>query len=311
MKNIAVSILILFTLLLQAFPLSAQGNEPKEVLIIGTMHYVPNIVKNSYKPLLKRAKKYAPEAIYVETPQADDTLSMKNAYPKFLAQVDTLRQELELDLEEVAQAQCKPLNTMSREDFKLLNQYYSLQLDHANAAYYQYLYQHGLEGSPQPTQEEDGDLTAKLAIHLGLKKLRSMDNQWYRPDYHRAWAACNKADREDGEIKNLKKISSGLRRTEIIAGLMGRVGMYVNSPKIMTKYHITNSFRYRETECEPCSEGRELWDARNLQMARNIGHQIREHAETRNMVIVGAGHVIGLQEVLEREFPDITVRLLR
>lgn len=311
MRNIALIIVILFTFLLQAFTLSAQKNQPKEVLIIGTMHRVPDIVKNCYKPLLKKAKAYAPEAIYVERSQASDTLSLKNAYPKFLTRADTLKQQLTINSEKLAQVQCKPLSALSREDFKLLNQHYTLSLDHANAQYFKYLYEYGFEGSPEPTQEENGDLTAKLAIHLGIKALRSMDNQWYRHDYHRAWASCNKAGRKDGEIKNLKKIISGLTRSEIFAGLMGRVGMYTNTPKIMTKYHLINSFRYRKTECTPCTEGRDLWDARNLEMARNIGNQVRENIETRSVVIVGAGHVIGLQEALESEYPDITVKLLR
>jgi hypothetical protein len=236
---------------------------------------------------------------------------MKNTYPKFLHLVDSLRNVWELDSHQLAQAECKALNNMQKADFSIMKQKYILEGDHANAQFYRYLEKYGLEGSPKPSQEEDGDLTAKLAIHLGLKELRSMDNQWHRPEYHRAWAACNKADRKDGEVKKLKKIYRSLIRTEITAGLFGRVGMYTNNPKIMTKYHIINSFRYRETDCEPCVEGRELWDARNLQMARNIGDQIRENSQTRNIVIVGAGHVIGLQEVLEREYPDITVKLLR
>jgi len=49
--------------------------QEKEVLFIGTMHTVPKIVKNSYKPLLKKALKYHPEAIYVESPLANDTIS--------------------------------------------------------------------------------------------------------------------------------------------------------------------------------------------------------------------------------------------
>lgn len=311
MKNTALIIAIFFSAFFQTHLLSAQNDGLKEVLIIGTMHKVPNIVKHSYRPLLKEAKQYRPEAIYVETPQASDTLSMKNTYPKFLKMVDSLRTVWELDGAKLAQAQCKPLKKMNREDFKLLKQYYILEGDHANAQYFQYLEKYGLEGSSKPTQEEDGDLTAKLAIHLGLKELRSMDNQWHRREYHQAWAACNKADRKDGEIENLKKIIRGLSRSEIFAGLTGRVGKYTNNRKIMNKYHMINSFRYREVECAPCTEGRDLWDARNLQMARNIGDQIRNHPASRNVVIVGAGHVIGLQEVLEREYPDIQVKLLR
>ncbi|PHN05579.1 DUF5694 domain-containing protein [Flavilitoribacter nigricans] len=311
MRDIALIVIIIISFLLQNFSSYAQAPARKEVLIIGTMHSVPDIVKHSYKPLLRKAKAYQPEAIYVESPQASDTLSLNNTYPGFLDQVDSLKQVWELTPEKLARAQCKPLEAMQREDFEILRQHYLLQLDRANAAYYKYLYKFGRKGSPKPTQEEDGDLTAKLAIHLGLKTLRSMDNQWYRQDYHRAWAACNKMDREDGEIVHLKKILSSLKLPQTIAGLTGRLGMHVNSKNATTKYHITNSFRYRETACAPCTEGQKLWDARNLEMARNIGNQIRENTETRSIVIVGAGHVFGLQEALAQEYPDIEVKLLR
>ena len=52
--------------------------QEKELLIIGTMHEVPSIVSHSYRPLLKYAKKYKPEAIFVEDIRPDDTLSLKN-----------------------------------------------------------------------------------------------------------------------------------------------------------------------------------------------------------------------------------------
>lgn len=99
------------------------------------MHQVPGIVKHAYKPLLKRAKAYAPEAIYVERPDASDTLSLSLAYTKFLHQADSLRKVWQIDPEQLSQAQGKPLHAMDREDFKLLNRHYILQLDYANAAY--------------------------------------------------------------------------------------------------------------------------------------------------------------------------------
>ncbi|MDR0660761.1 MAG: hypothetical protein LBG19_08170 [Prevotellaceae bacterium] len=49
--------------------------QQKEVLIVDTMHAVTRIVKNSYKPLLKRALGYQPEAIYVEYVMPDDVAS--------------------------------------------------------------------------------------------------------------------------------------------------------------------------------------------------------------------------------------------
>jgi hypothetical protein len=309
--KIYLLILLTFFFLLPAHSVFAQNNAPKEVLIIGTMHHVPDVVKNSYKPLLKRAKRYAPEAIYIEAPQPWDTVSLKNSYPKFYAKADSLCRTLQLDRKQVETALHKDLDAMSREDFQLLHQFYTIQRDPANAEFYHYLFQHGTEGSPKPTQEEDGDLTAKLAIHLNIRKLYSMDNQWYRREYHQAWAQCAKADRKDGEIKNLKKLYNSLTFPEIFNALLGRTGVYNNSKTATQKYHILNSFRYRETTCAPCEEGTKYWDLRNREMARNIGRQIQAHDHQRSVVIVGAGHVTGLREALRGEFPEIKIKLVR
>lgn len=67
------NVFIIFMGLFIALFCSAQE---KELLIIGAMHTVPKIVKNSYKPLLDYTIEYKPEAIYVEYIHPDDTLSM-------------------------------------------------------------------------------------------------------------------------------------------------------------------------------------------------------------------------------------------
>jgi hypothetical protein len=79
--------------------LTAQ-NKQQEILIIGTMHTVPKIVKNSYKPMLKFAKKYNPEAIYVEAPLAHDSISweyLKNGWSKGYQQFYKLSDSLQKD----------------------------------------------------------------------------------------------------------------------------------------------------------------------------------------------------------------------
>ena len=96
--------------------------QEKEVLLIGTMHTVPKIVKNSYKPLLKRALKYTPEAIYVESPRANDTISWEylkdgwsKNYKKFYFLADSLQQHFNFS--------SKQLNFLLKKDFsKLANQ---------------------------------------------------------------------------------------------------------------------------------------------------------------------------------------------
>lgn len=310
MKNYGHIFFLLIEFFLTAFNLVGQVNTQQEVLIIGTMHEVPKIIGNSYKPLLKKAKAYDPQAIFVERPQASDTLSLQNVYTKFLHLSDSLNISIALNQAGLAAAMAKPLSAMNTADFKLLNRYYILERDYANAEYYKYLSRYGFSGPKKPTRNENGDLTAKLGIHLGLKEIHSMDNQWYRKEYHQAWSACVKAGKKDGEIEILKKLNKGAFWKERYNGATAQYGRYTNAPKTTQLYHTINSFRYRETPCEPCTEGGKYWDLRNLEMARNIGNQIRGNGKERSVVVVGAGHVVGLKEALAAEYPEITVKLL-
>lgn len=310
MKKYGHILFLVCELVLTAFNLVGQVEEPKEVLIVGTMHEVPKIIKNSYKPLLKKAIAYDPQAIFVERPQAEDSRSLEGVYTKFLSQADSFSTHHPVDEAQIQLTLAKPLSSMTESDFSSLKHYFVIRRDYANAEFYAYLAKHGLGGSKKPTRNENGDLTAKLAIKQGIKQIKAMDNQWYRKEYHQAWQACAKASRKDGESQNLKKMYKKAWWEERWNGAIGRFGMYTNSAKTTQEYHLINSFRYRKTECEPCSEGAKYWDLRNLEMARNIGRQITEGREVRNVVVVGAGHVVGLKEALEAEYPDIEVKLL-
>ncbi len=55
MKKYNQIFFFIFELIFTAFTLVGQTEQPKEVLIIGTMHEVPKIIRHSYKPLLKKA----------------------------------------------------------------------------------------------------------------------------------------------------------------------------------------------------------------------------------------------------------------
>ena len=76
---------ILFFILI--FSYSLVFGQQKEIVLVGTMHQVPKILKNSYKPLYKKSLAYKPDAIFVETAMPDDSLSwqyLKNGYSKSL-----------------------------------------------------------------------------------------------------------------------------------------------------------------------------------------------------------------------------------
>jgi len=291
------------------FHLLAQEQQ-KEVFIIGTMHGVPKIVKNSYKPLLKIAKKYNPEAIYVERVRPDDTLSLKNYYSKFLHFADSLSNLFTIDEVKFNNLQKADLQSLKSDDFAYLANCYIVKRDYANYRYYDYLHQYGVKGARKPLRNENDDITHKLAIALQQRYIFSMDDQQTNPQYFQASRACRRAGRDNGDNKIGNKLNSKDNINSIFASISGRLGKYNNKLKTLELYHLVNSFRYVKNTCEPCDQATDYWDQRNFRMAKNIAEQVKDNAHHKNIVIVGAGHVIGLKEALQKHYPDLTIKLM-
>lgn len=123
-KKLTITLFIIFPMICSA--------QKKELLIIGTMHTVPNIVKNAYRPLLKYAIDYAPEAIYVEYIQTRDTISLKNHTPQFLHQSDSIQRECSIDEVSFRLLRKKKLTELNNEEYHLLAISYLAQRDKAN-----------------------------------------------------------------------------------------------------------------------------------------------------------------------------------
>ena len=118
-------VLVLFLGILISLFCDAQE---RELLIIGTMHTVPESVKDSYRPLLDYALEYAPEAIYVEYIHPDDTLSINLYTPGFLEKSDSLRQSYHFDEKFFLELGDKRLTDLSKKDFEFLSQSYLRQI---------------------------------------------------------------------------------------------------------------------------------------------------------------------------------------
>lgn len=286
-------------------------NQQKEVLIIGTMHGVPKIVKNSYRPLLRKAKKYKPEAVFVEISRAEDTLSLKNGHPWLIPFADSIQQNTQFDESKILQLKNKSLKALSSEEFMLLSTHYYANREVANGHYYRYLSKYGFKGRKKPSQAEDEDLSFPLAAEMKLKSVHPMDFQHDRSEYGKTAQQCYIASSKDQESEEINKALKRNTIREYLSAMVGRLGHHNNAPKTFKIYHDINSMDFRKTECEPCKKSQFYWNKRNQMMVRNIGNEIMRSDKIKNIVVVGAGHVYGMKVIFEKEYPDIKVRLLR
>ena len=284
--------------------------QEKELLIIGTMHDVPKIVSHSYKPLLKYAKKYRPEAIYVEYNRPDDTLSIKNYTPRFLNLADSLLKSHDIDEHRFQELKAKQLSEMNTSDFSFLAETYLLKKDRANYIFYDYLKNYGTAGPRKPLQEETGDLTIPLAIAMGITELIPIDDHQTEKDYQRAWSNAVKAGKDTGDDIILAQLLKKDRRQRVWPSLWGKLGKYTNKSQTLRRFYLINSCRYVTHPNEYSNAAQQLWDERNYRMAGHLAEQIKTNPYHRNILIIGAGHVISLKEILNQIYPELKVKLM-
>ena len=312
MKTQITLISILF---LSIFNLLAQKQQ-QEILIVGTMHTVPKIVKKSYKPMLRFAKKYNPEAIYVESPMANDTISWEylkegwsKNYQQFYKLSDSLQKNFNFNQTKFNVLSTKDLKDLNADEIDYLINSYGYKRDNGNFELLSYIKKHGIKGAKKPTRHEDGDLTYKLAINQNLKVI-NMDDQQTNGLYHPAWKKCLKEGRKNGSNAIGSKINKKQYNSAKIPAILRKLGKHTNKRKSLESLHKMSSFNYITEDTEGCLEGRKYWNERNMRMAKNIGSQVVESGKIRNIVMVGASHVIGLEKELKANYPDLKVILM-
>lgn len=308
-------ITFLTVLFLSIFVLSAQKQQ-QEILIIGTMHTVPKIVKKSYKPMLRFAKKYNPEAIYVESPMANDSISWNylkkgwsKSYQKFYQLSDSLQQSFNFNQQKFDHLSTKKYTDLNTIDIDYLINSYAYKRDNGNYGLLKYIKKHGIKGAKKPTRHEDGDLTYKLALKQNLK-VKNMDDQQTNGFYHPAWKKCVKEGSKNGSNAIGSKINKKQYNSAKIPAILRKLGKHTNKRKSLNQLHKMSSFSYVTQETEGCLEGRKFWDERNMRMAKNIGNQVLKSGKTRNIVMVGASHVIGLEKELKANYRNLKIILM-
>lgn len=303
-------------ILLSIFNLLGQ-KQPQEILIVGTMHTVPKIVKNSYKPMLHFAKKYNPEAIYVESPMANDTISweyLKNGwskgYQKFYKLSDSLQKYFDFNQSKFDDILQKPFASMNDTDLNYLMTSFAYKRDNGNYGFYKHLRKYGTTGSKEPLRHEDEDLTYKLALAMNQKRVINIDDQQTNKEYHNAWRKCSKEGSDNGNNAANSKLYKKNYNSAILPAIFRSLGKHTNKPKSLQQLHDMASFSYVIEDTEGCKEGRKYFDERNMRITKNIATQVIKSNKQKNIVIIGAAHVIGLQKEFKEKYPNLKVILM-
>jgi hypothetical protein len=251
-----------------------------------------------------------PEAIYTEDIRPNDTLSLKNFTPKFLSIADSLSRTETIDEERFQELKKKRLSELGSDDYAFLTKTYLMKRDRANYSYYNYLKTYGIAGSKKALRNENGDLIIPLAIAMGITELIPVDDHQTEKEYQLAWSKSIKAIKETGDDAVLSKLFKRDRQKRVWPSLWGKLGKYTNKPETLHRYYLVNSCRYVNHQNESTNAVRQLWDGRNHRIAENLAEKIKANPYQRNILIIGAGHVISVQEMLKQIYPELKVKLM-
>ncbi len=307
--------LICLLYVISAQHLAAQDQQ-KEVLIIGTMHQVPKTLKNSYRPLYKAALSYEPDAIYVETAMPDDDESwayLKDGYSNFLRDFysvsDSMRQAYDFDAERHQELFALRYSSLQTEDIRTLLRDYLYLRDAANFKLYKYVQKYGLDYD-KSLRNEDNDLSHRLAIHLGHREIYATDDQRTNAEFHEAYAECVKTTANTSTDKKAKKINRKLTWRAIGPSIFGRYGINGNKTKNLILLDSLSAMRYSTGAHESCDLAIDYWDQRNHRIAKNLAEQILKSDRSKHLLVIGGAHVIGIQQELSEQYPQIKVILM-
>ena len=199
---------------------------------------------------------------------------------------------------------------MDAADFEFLSEAYLQMRDRANYTYYDYLKTYGIAGPKKPLRKENGDLIFPLAISMGITELLPVDDHQTEPEYQRAWRSAMKASSGTDDGKILAKMIKKDSRSRVWPALWGRLGKHTNKPATLQRFYQMNSCRYVTKPNEYSQAVKQLWDKRNHRIAENIAEQMKANPYHKGILVIGAGHVISVKEMLKQVYPELQVRLM-
>jgi hypothetical protein len=247
---------------------------------------------------------------------ANDSLSwnyLKNGwsqnYQIFYRISDSLQKTFNFNQQKFDMLSNKLYQDLTNDEIDYLINSYGYKRDNGNYGFMRYLKKHGVKGSKKPTRHEDGDLTYKLALYKNLK-VTNMDDQRNNGLYHKAWSKCIKEGTINGNNLMSSKLNKKQYNSALLPAIFRGLGMHTNKLTTLSRLHKMASFSYVEKDTQGCIEGRKYWNDRNDRMAKNIAKQVLAADKTRNIVLVGASHVIGLEKELKENYPNLKVILI-
>ncbi len=269
-----------------------------EILILGTVHHFKDEYKflQNFKKVQNDIASYNPDIICIEAIPINDTLSLKEIWPKNMLRADSLKKDLQnRNFDNIAtEKQLQGAHLYSNYDF--WNAYFLWDsLENSNSSPGPFSkYHRNLNNS------EYGNIVFPAARKLGITKLQNID---YRYGENAFLENNNKVMKKLLFNLKLKLIRSYLKIQKKYkkANENGRLIEFVNEQEFQDSFStLIDELPDKLPRSEEASSVKDSWHQRNRIMADRIYASAHSNNASRVLVTVGAAHVSHIKYYLEQ-----------
>jgi len=329
-KILNLGFILSVVLLLTDLSLRAQSqpNNKPEVLLCGTIHYIPDSLKQNWISFRKFLEDYKPDAICVEYRMPDDSVSLMQADGKNYAKInDSLAKAWNIDMPN-AKARIKELYTILKQTEDWANrielfQLLYLQADFGNANFQAWRVHRLISILPEEKineirtkypaykriewlarnlkNNEYSNVVFPLAAEFKIDYLIPMDDRTYNMRFSIAYTTAY--DEVAGtKFENKAKIFwEQFIKTESNEIGKGNALMFVNSPAWQKKSDYAQTGLYESSGNRHHKDYVRFWNLRNKKVAVNILHQIKGKGFKRVVVVMGYLHIPNMKKYMKNE----------
>jgi len=324
MKLITFLLIFFFS----GFTSFSQPIKKTEVLLCGTIHHIPDSVKQNWVAFRKFLQDYKPDAICVEYRMPGDSVSLMQADGKNYAKInDSLAKVWNIDMPN-AKARIKELYTLLRQidDWEKRIELYQLlyvQADFGNANFQAWRAHRLISILPEEKineirtknpvykriewlarnlkNNEYSNVVFPLAVEFKIDYLVPVDDRTYNMNFSIAYTTAY--DEVAGtKFENKARIFwEEFIKDESAEIKKGNALMFVNSAAWIKRSDYAQTGLYLSSGNSHHREYVRYWNLRNKKIAKNILDQIKGKGYKRVLVFMGNLHIPNMKKYMMNE----------
>lgn len=330
--NKALNLPVIFSAVLVltnlALPAQKQPNKKIEVLLCGTIHYIPDSLKQNWEGFRKFLEEYKPDAICVEYRMPADSVSLMQADGKnYVKELDSLAKAWNIDMPN-AKSRIKELYTKLKQTDDWANRIELYQLLYVHAdfgnANFQAWRAHNLitalaeekrneirkmnpvykriESTVRNLKNgEYSNVIFPLAAEFKIDYLIPVDDRTYNIRFSIAYSTAYDEVAGTKFENKAKTFWEEFIKTESGEMAKGNALMFVNSAAWQKTSDYAQTGLYLSSGNRHHKDYVKYWNLRNKKVAKNVLDEIKGKGFRRVLVVMGYMHIPNMKKHMKNE----------